>query len=69
MERAAKGELIVMEPMGSEGGSYNAEISADLTSWNRQTCLGQPVDALQVPSILSREDVLPGFVLNLSLLR
>ena len=45
MERTAEGELIVMPPTGSEGGSYNAEMSADLVMWNRQARLGKVFDS------------------------
>jgi Uma2 family endonuclease len=45
MERTAEGELIVMPPMGSEGGSYNAELTTDLAIWNRQTQLGIAFDS------------------------
>ncbi len=44
MERTMEGELIVMAPTGSEGGSYNAELSADFVIWNRQTRLGKVFD-------------------------
>ncbi|MGF1500065.1 MAG: Uma2 family endonuclease [Elainellaceae cyanobacterium] len=45
MEHTAEGELIVMPPTGSEGGSYNAEITVDLGIWNRQTKLGKVFDS------------------------
>jgi Uma2 family endonuclease len=45
MERTAQGELIVMSPTGSEGGSRNVEISTDLTLWNRQARLGIAFDS------------------------
>ncbi|MGG6297721.1 Uma2 family endonuclease [Leptolyngbya sp. AN02str] len=41
IERSAKGALIVMSPVGGEGGSYEMELGADLTLWNRQTNLGK----------------------------
>jgi Uma2 family endonuclease len=41
IERSAKGTLIVMTPVGGEGGSYEMELGADLTLWNRQTNLGK----------------------------
>jgi len=31
--------LIVITPVGGEGGSYEMELGADLTLWNRQTSL------------------------------
>lgn len=45
MERTAQGELIVMPPTGSEGGSRNAETSADIVIWNRRTKLGVVFDS------------------------
>jgi Uma2 family endonuclease len=45
MERTTEGELIVMPPTGSEGGIYNAEITTDITIWNRQTQLGKVFDS------------------------
>ena len=45
MERTAQGEIIVMSPTGSEGGSRNAEVSADIVFWNRQTGLGKVFDS------------------------
>lgn len=41
IERSAKGALIVMTPVGGEGGSYEIELGADLTLWNRQSQLGK----------------------------
>ncbi len=45
LERTAEGELCVMPPTGSEGGSYNAEVSADVVVWNRATHLGKVFDS------------------------
>ena len=45
MERTAHCEIIVMSPTGSEGGSRNAEVSADIVFWNRQTGLGKVFDS------------------------
>lgn len=45
MERTAQGELIAMAPTGSESGHYNAELTTDLTLWNRQTRLGKVFDS------------------------
>ncbi|WP_421656005.1 Uma2 family endonuclease [Leptothermofonsia sp. ETS-13] len=45
MELTAEGELIVMAPTGSEGGSYNAELTTDIVSWNRRTRLGVVFDS------------------------
>ena len=45
MERTAQGELIAMPPTGSEGGSYNAELTTDFVIWNRRTELGKVFDS------------------------
>ncbi len=41
IERSAKGALIVMSPVGGEGGSYESEFGTDLGIWNRQSQLGK----------------------------
>ncbi|MEN9223422.1 MAG: Uma2 family endonuclease [Thermostichus sp. BF3_bins_97] len=45
LERTAQGELIIMAPTGGETGHWNAEITTDLTLWNRQTGLGKSFDS------------------------
>jgi Uma2 family endonuclease len=39
-ERTAEGELIVMSPVGGEGGKREADLIIDLGIWNRQAKLG-----------------------------
>jgi Uma2 family endonuclease len=39
-ERNAKGELIIMPPVGGESGNRESELIIDLGIWNRQTRLG-----------------------------
>lgn len=39
-ERTAKGELIIMPPVGGEGGKREADLIIDLGTWNRQAQLG-----------------------------
>lgn len=39
-ERNAKGELIIMPPVGGESGNREADLIIDLGNWNRQTRLG-----------------------------
>jgi Uma2 family endonuclease len=39
-ERTATGELVVMSPIGGEGGRREADLITDLNLWNRQTNLG-----------------------------
>ena len=41
IERSAKGELIVMPPVGGESGNREAELAIELGIWNRQTGLGK----------------------------
>lgn len=45
MELMAQGKIIVMSPIGSEGGSRNAEASADIVFWNRKAGLGKVFDS------------------------
>lgn len=40
-ERTAQGELVIMTPVGGEGGSREADLIADLVYWNRKTKLGK----------------------------
>ncbi len=40
LERTAKGELVVMAPVGGEGGRQEADLIIDLGLWNHQTRLG-----------------------------
>ncbi len=39
-ERNAKGELIIMSPVGGDSGNREADLIIDLGIWNRQTGLG-----------------------------
>jgi Uma2 family endonuclease len=40
LERTAKGELIIMPPVGGVSGNRESNLNADLVIWNRQTQLG-----------------------------
>jgi Uma2 family endonuclease len=40
-ERTAKGELVIMSPVGGVGGSHEADLIADLVYWNRHSQLGK----------------------------
>ena len=40
LERSAKGELIIMPPLGGVSGQREADLITDLNIWNRQTQLG-----------------------------
>ncbi|WP_448563002.1 Uma2 family endonuclease [Trichothermofontia sp.] len=44
-ERSAQGDLIIMFPTGGESGRRNADLTTDLTLWNRQTQLGYVFDS------------------------
>ena len=41
LERTAKGELVIMPPVGGRSGNREADLIADLTLWNRQIQLGK----------------------------
>lgn len=41
LERTAKGELVIVAPIGGAGGNQEADLITDLTLWNRQTKLGK----------------------------
>lgn len=41
IERTAKGELIIMPPVGAISGNRESEFNADVVIWNRQTKLGK----------------------------
>ncbi|NEP00735.1 MAG: Uma2 family endonuclease [Symploca sp. SIO2E9] len=40
LERSPNGELIIVTPIGGEGGSQEANLIGDVIIWNRQTNLG-----------------------------
>ncbi|MDR9404755.1 MAG: Uma2 family endonuclease [Halothece sp. Uz-M2-17] len=81
LEKTSTEALIVMPPTGSLTGNHNADIEGQLWLWNRQTQFGKvfnssswfrlPNGAIRSPdaswvSQVSGEDVLPGFVLDLT---
>ncbi|MEM8640620.1 MAG: Uma2 family endonuclease [Cyanobacteria bacterium P01_G01_bin.54] len=41
LEHTAKGELIIMPPVGAISGNRESEFNADIVIWNRQTKLGR----------------------------
>jgi len=41
LELNAKGELIIVSPVGGESGNQEADFITDLNNWNRQTRLGK----------------------------
>jgi Uma2 family endonuclease len=40
-ERTAQGELVIVTPVGGEGGSREADLIGDLVYWNRRSQLGK----------------------------
>jgi len=40
-ERTANGELVIVPPVGREGGSREADLIGDLVLWNRRTQMGK----------------------------
>ena len=44
-ERTANGQLLIMPPTGGSTGSRNADLTAQLYVWNRQTKLGKIFDS------------------------
>jgi Uma2 family endonuclease len=45
LERSSTGELILMPPTGWESGKRNADLTTNVTLWNRQTQLGIVFDS------------------------
>jgi Uma2 family endonuclease len=45
LERSSTGELILMPPTGWESGKRNADLTTDLTLWNRKAQLGIVFDS------------------------
>lgn len=41
IERSAKGALIVMSPVGGEGGSHEMDLGGELYLWNKQSVQGK----------------------------
>jgi Uma2 family endonuclease len=41
LERTAKGELLIMPPIGGKSGKREPELITDVNIWNRQTQLGE----------------------------
>ncbi len=41
LERTAKGELLIMPPIGGKSGKREAELITDVNNWNRQSGLGE----------------------------
>jgi len=41
LEQTAKGELLIMPPVGGVSGNRESDLITDLNLWNRQTQLGK----------------------------
>jgi Uma2 family endonuclease len=57
LEQNATGELIIVPPVGGESGNQDEQVEIYRS--------GQPVQVVQTPSLLSGEEVLPGFQLQI----
>ena len=65
LERNAKGELIVMPPVGGISGNREADFIIDLGIWNRQTGLGKVFSSstiFRLPNGGDRSPMLLGLV-------
>ena len=45
IERTKNGKTIIMEPTGSETGSFNTEVNIEVGLWNRETHSGRAFDS------------------------
>ena len=45
IERTKTGKIIIMEPTGSETGSFNFEVSGEVYHWNKETRTGRAFDS------------------------
>lgn len=45
VEREADGTIVIMEPTGADGSHFNAEVTTELTLWNRQSKQGKTFDS------------------------
>lgn len=41
LEITAKGDLLIMPPIGGKSGEWEADLITDINNWNRQTKLGK----------------------------
>ncbi|ACB49495.1 hypothetical protein cce_0143 [Crocosphaera subtropica ATCC 51142] len=65
MELTKKGELIIMSPTGGEAGRKNRRLTQQMETVEIYR-LGYELKILNHPQTLSGENILPGFVLDLS---
>ena len=45
IERTKTGKIIIMEPIGSDTGSFNSEVNLEVAIWNRETHSGRTFDS------------------------
>lgn len=59
LERSAKGELVIMSPVGGTGGGQEADLITDLNIWNRQTQKGKVFSSSTLFSLPNGSDRSP----------
>ncbi len=59
LELTAKGELIIVSPVGGEGGSQEADLITDLNNWNRQNRLGKVFSSSTIFNLPNRANRSP----------
>ncbi len=59
VERNAQGELVIMSPVGGEGGTQEAGLIASLWHWNQQTGLGKVFSSSTLFSLPNGSDRSP----------
>lgn len=59
LERTARGELIIVSPVGGEGGNREADLITDLNIWNRQMGLGKVFSSSTIFSLPNGADRSP----------
>ena len=45
VERDADGTIVMMEPTGADGSQFNAEVTTEVTLWNRESKQGKAFDS------------------------
>ncbi|MBD2101577.1 Uma2 family endonuclease [Leptolyngbya sp. FACHB-261] len=59
LERTARGELLIMSPVGGEGGNQEAALITDLEIWNREIRLGKVFSSSTIFSLPNGADRSP----------
>jgi Uma2 family endonuclease len=65
IERTARGDIQIMPPTGGVTGRRNSDLNAELNLWARRDGRGVAFDS-STGFILSDEEILPGFTLDLA---